>query len=506
VSERPGVVDLRDLEHRYMWQARKVDDFVAAAGLVVEARPTSRAFAPPRVLVLIAPFDAPERLERARPWLTDADHIVLVRDMRDDVPEDALRQYLDGVWVAATERLAGEALDWRDDATAREAIARATELAAALSPRAASPSPVNPDVELAMSPWVTWSGATFEPRRSTLSAQLAFVDDRPVILRAGAAPIDLGTLREHIQLSFVDAAVCGRVLTGGVEREQQHPGMQPFGIDPVHPTAWRGHRMAVYWSYVTETEVGFLSATDHEWPNGPAKKLWGYDDNHPISIALAPDATACALTFEHDVTIINNVPVGWHRAGDVDVAAFVPDLQRAAFYAMSPDLPFPASDDLLEEDNRELPPAFVLGPSPAFRYAIDLRYEVVRITGPHENAHGERIGGPDEGYAVFDANHTLVRRGTGRLLGGWFRYATIEDNGALWREDLATGERTHLGSSLRIICDDPEAEPVLLDAIREGRRDLGGLAVREVTGDFEVLPIPGTRNVIELTADRLRVI
>src|SRR4029079_7670212 len=101
-------------------------------------------------------------------------------------------------------------------------------------------------------------------------------------------------------------------------------------------------------------------------------------------------------------------------------------------------------DDLLEEDNRELSPVVVLGPDDAARYAVDLHDRVVRIAYAGTAEVAAIVGGPDAGYAVFDADHGIVRRAEGRLLGGWFRHATIEHDGWLWREDLATGRRTML--------------------------------------------------------------
>ena len=37
---RPGVVDLRDLEHRSSWEPRAIAPFLEATGLVVDATPT----------------------------------------------------------------------------------------------------------------------------------------------------------------------------------------------------------------------------------------------------------------------------------------------------------------------------------------------------------------------------------------------------------------------------------------------------------------------------------
>ena len=114
-------------------------------------------------------------------------------------------------------------------------------------------------------------------------------------------------------------------------------------------------------------------------------------------------------------------------------------------------------------------------------------------------------------FAVFVAKHQLVRRGAGVLLRGWFRFATVEDAGQLWREDLATGDRVALGSAARVECVDADVEAVVLDASREGRNDAvaelrARHATRAITAERTGIPIPGTRNVMEFRSDRLRII
>jgi hypothetical protein len=207
----------------------------------------------------------------------------------------------------------------------------------------------------------------------------------------------------------------------------------------------------------------------------------------------------------HDVLVTVGVPIGWHRAGRVDVAAFAGDPRRALFFAQTPEfIAERATADLLEDDdNRELAPVIVLGPDSAARYAVDFRNRVVRITKSEAGPVANIVGGPGEGYAVYDGHHQLVRREAGRLLGGWFRHATVEDDGKLWREDLATGERTLLGWATRVRCLDPEAEMVVQDAERGGQHDAAerlrrGSATQAIEGRLSTIAVPGTRNVIEI--------
>lgn len=409
-------------------------------------------------------------------------------------------------------------MEWRDHGDGgpcREAIARA--LARAAPARADDPAVASgpgghaQELELPASAWVEWTSEHPYDALACIAAQLVVREGRAALVDARGALVDLAAPTSPIVIGRADpSVVAGRPLASSADR------LTSCGFDPTHPVGWRGHRMAVYWSYVGARDVGFLSATDHDYPCGPAKKLWGYKDNDPVAVAVTPDADACAQRFEHDVLFTCNVPVAWHRAvnvdAHVDVAAFVDDPRRALFYAESEEWRGgEGSPDVLDEDNRDCPPAFVLGPGASARYAVDLRHRVVRITGTHDVAVGVVLGGPGDGYAVFDDEHRLVRRGTGLLLGGWYRHATVEDDGALWREDLATGRRTLLGHADRVRCVDESAEAVAQDAIREGRHDeaarlRAGQPCITIEGAVQVLAIPGTRNVLEIADRFLRVL
>jgi hypothetical protein len=102
-----------------------------------------------------------------------------------------------------------------------------------------------------------------------------------------------------------------------------------------------------------------------------------------------------------------------------------------------------------------------------------------------------------------------VRRATGRLLGGWWRWATVDDAGSYWREDLATGARTRLGPVDVAIADDPHIESIARDAAREGRHD-DAAQIRaghpSTRVDPIALAIPGTRNVLLVTPREIRVL
>ena len=529
---RPGVVDLRDLGSRNAWDPRKIARFVEAAGLVVGGE-TTRSFEPPPVLVLIAPYEHVQVVQRARPWLANTQHLVIVRDITEagTVPEDPeLVAIVENDWRETLAGLAAEVIDWsRDDTVCRDAVARAIERCAALGAAPPAPSTPAPAIrELATGPWseyVTdnrhWRGLV------GFTAQLLVRGEHPMLQTdAGGTLIDLGALPPSFALDFRirDAVVpAGTQLLPAPERSQRivRPGWTPLGFDPIHPVGWRGDRMSFYWSYVGRGDIGFLSASDHDYPCGPAKKLYGHADNDPIQILLAPTADACVARFEHDVMVTTSVPIPWTRAGAVDVAMFPRDPRRAVFFAQDPDNPGPHEPDFdpLDEDARDFVPNLVLGPDAATRYAIDLRFRVYRITRPPSDvtnagdADVTHVGGPHGGYAVCDADHRVVRRGSGRLLGGWYRWATIEDAGAYWREDLVTGERSRLGPVDFAICDDADTEALARDAFREGRHD-DATRIRAsypsraigTSDDVDVLAIPGTRNVLLVTARHVRVL
>ncbi|MGZ5452993.1 MAG: hypothetical protein ACXWHJ_02110 [Candidatus Aminicenantales bacterium] len=101
---------------------------------------------------------------------------------------------------------------------------------------------------------------------------------------------------------------------------------------------------------------------------------------------------------------------------------------RALFFAKTPaGVP---TEDLLDADAR---------------YAVDFSNTVYRVTSVKPGVGAvARVGGPRERFAVFNKEHQEVRRAGGRLLGGWWRWATVLEAGVYWREDLATGERRRI--------------------------------------------------------------
>ena len=453
-------------------------------------------------------------MRRAAGWLAETSHLVVVRDHRASPDLDPeLHELLDEEWQAAIAGLPAELVDWRTDADCHEALrrARAARHAHASSDVAVESEPATTAIELPVGPWTkfeiegrqVWRGAT------SFANQLAIVDGIPVLRTGSATAIELAAMPAHVAIASLEQ-IERDVFDANPERRRMLPGYIPLGVDPVHPIGWRGTRMHFDWHY----RGTYLSGSDRDWPCGPAKKLYGYADNEPVQVIMAPSASCFVGHFEHDVLLASSVPICWQAAGDLEIEAVAPDPLRAVFFAQDPDHGAPRDPDLepLDEDARDAAPALVLGPDDAARYAVDLSWRVYRIVRADNREGGvaTSIGGPGEGYAVFDAEHRLVRRGSGRLLGGWLEWATIEHAGHYWREHLSTGERRQLAPVDDKLCVATGFEAIARDAIREGRfADAQAIHDAHATigvGPCEVLAIPGTRNVLLVGRDHIRVV
>ncbi|HEU0030114.1 MAG TPA: hypothetical protein VFQ53_05760 [Kofleriaceae bacterium] len=505
---RPGIVDLRDLNGRFRHTALHIDRLVAAARLARSGDRHHR-FAPPQVVVAIA--SDPVMIEQRHAWLAEAERVVIVIDTNTDDGDRSAEIEAAGRGLPAVFAL------WTDDTSAREIVELAVAIAGELPARTEPPAPPFDDVHDAIElPPSSWCEVECDPR-AVWRGLVGFADQ---LLRRGDTAVltidpdghevDLASLPRALRILAARDVLWqheSRVPTPASRRARAlHPGWIPLGVDPVHPVGWRGDRMSCYWEY----RGSFLASTDGDYPCGPEKKLYGFSDNDPVQVTLAPDASAFVARFEHDVLVTSAVPIAWRPHGAVDVATFERDPHRAVLFAQDADDPGPREPDIdpLEGDARDLAPVVVLGPDDRARYAVDLRHLVYRITQPETgNAVAVAVGGPHAGYAVFDAEHRLVRRGDGRLVGGWVRWATIEHGGLYWREDLATGARVPIAVADRRVCIDPDAETVARDAILAQRFDhalqtYATHPVRTVGSTIEALAIPGTRNVLLVSTDK----
>ena len=479
------MVDLRDLGGRYAWHELKIGKLIQAAGLEPQG-PVKHRFGPPEVVVAVVAFEDMEQVERSRAWLHDAQRVLVLRRHDDDPVNDAeLRDYIEELWQEFATGFAVplELHDWRTETELRATLERAAELAQQLdaSPAAAI---ARPAVTLLPGPRFEWLprkyGDPFNFAQSLASG--LHLSPNGAVLHTEAASFQLATQTEAVEQDhfghYESVLPDGRRIVSQRTKEARNRwllGEQAFtvyghvtlGFDANHPVGWSGHRMFPYWLYLGKTGPGYLSCTDHDYPCGPSKKLYGYADNDPVRAELAPDASYVAFTFEHDVLVTSALPLRWRSAGALDVADFTRDPERTAIFVHDPESPF--TSDLLAEDARDRPPVVVLGPSTSARYAVDLSGHTYRIAGttPNEGRVVE-VGGPEPCFAVFDVHHELARKASGQLVGGASGHALVLDAGSYFREELGSGQRSPLGSI--------EGTPVC------------------------AVPVPGTCNVVLITS------
>jgi hypothetical protein len=489
MAGRAGVVDLRDLGSRYAWDELKIAGLIRAAGLEPQG-PVKQRFGPPEVVVAVVAFEDMEQVERSRAWLQDAQRVLVLRRHDEEPIADAeLRDYVEELWqeLATGFAVPLELHDWRTEADLRGTLKHAAELAEQLDASPAS-APPRPAITLPPGPRFEWLPRQYgDPLNfaQALASGLRLASTGAV-LDTETATFQLATQTEAIQqdrFGFFDSALPdGRRVVRERSKEGRTRwllGEQAFtaygdvalGFDVNHPVGWTGHRMFLYWLYLGQTGPGYLSCTDHDYPCGPSKKLYGYADNDPVRAELAADASYVAFTFEHDVLLTSALPIRWRSAGALDVADFQRDLERTALFVHDPESPF--TTDLLDEDARDRPPVVVLGPSPSARYAVDLSAPTYRIAGATPNeARVVIVGGPEPYFAVFNTQHELSRKASGQLLGGASGHALVLDGGSYFREELGCGQRTPLGSA--------EGAPVC------------------------AVPVPGTCNVVLVTSQDSR--
>ena len=453
---RIGLVDLRDLASRYAWHGLKITPALSDAELE-PAGPAEARFEPPDVVLAIVPYSGEELVHASRAWLEDAAHVFVLRVPGEPFDDPEVERHAEEQWraLALSFTVRVELADYRSPADLRAAVARAQATAAELDERSPPPAPPSPR-ELARS-----------PRFELVTSARPIFDERSVIawsLLAGPGEPALDSAHGVVSLEKPPPVVTledrrgtrsrlpdGRLL----ERQGRSPwriddrnvtvyGHLALGFAPHHHVGWTGVRMMVFWVYVGKRDVGVLSASDHDFPCGPSKKLYGYEDNDPVRVDLAPDLSFVAYHFEHDVLLTSAIPISWRKAGPLEVADFPRDPRRAVFFVRDED---DGRTDLLDEDVRSHAPVIVLGNSPAIRYALDLGGSTYRIDGTAPNqGTAVHVGGPETAFGVFDVEHRLVRRGSGRLLGGSHGVATVLEHGELHRERLTTGARTPLGS------------------------------------------------------------
>ncbi len=431
---------------------------------------------PPPRLVLVLRALALSRVLDSVPWLRLARHLVVVFDASDEpAPDPELRELVDLELQELRDQLGNVVAVLRVQGDRDATIVRALQQLQALPDgpwplwTPALPRPAGPS-----GPWLPWS----PPRWNTayppdpdhalrsLAAHLHVHDGVPCWLdpdrgerldllggertpvpearvvgdtyRPAAVTPDgtawLTSVREGLRTTF---RLGERTATGGWGRA--------IGIDPSGRVAWAGGRCIYHWRLLLDGVPALWMPYSHDWPCGHGKKLYGFEDNDPLWVHLAPDASACLSVYEHDALVTPGLPLHWRDLGSHVVGERSRGEPRALLYEHSEaDDAYPADPSVGDEDARDRAPVVTLGPSDALRYVVGLEGPTWRLRGEV----GERLGSGG-GWVVYDAGHTPVHRGTGRLLAGWDRWVVVLEDGQLRREDLVDGRGTGLGPAQR---------------------------------------------------------
>ncbi len=457
-----GVVHLRDLVDRSRWDLRKLPAFLDRLG----GRPGQlevSSLTPPRRLIVLSRADELELWPQFRCWLSQAQELHLALCYNEPLPpstRDALERevltLLAGLPIVRLEH-------WEKGAPAPPTLTALLQESAFGLPQPSALPPSNRrlpagewtdlprnlmgDPELMWPRWICQREGRpalyYPPQGQFLDLTSGQWSD-PVAPRTDSLNMAVWPDGERLISSNQAGHYSVLDLDSRALRLFQGPRGAPIGIWPGGRVGWSGHRARFSWLTFDGSEGGLLSAGDHDWPGGHEKKQYGYLDNEPCWIHLSPINDAYLSVYQKDAVISQTLPVGWSLMDGAWAALAEPasDPTRALFFVHDGGSGLGDPDEAEDGDAREARPVIALGPDPTCRYALDLSRPVYRVVGPTV-CPVERES--DERFAVFDAYHQPVRRGQGRLLGGWGRWLTVLDQGRLWSEETASGERHDLG-------------------------------------------------------------
>ncbi|NVB39858.1 hypothetical protein G6O69_18590 [Pseudenhygromyxa sp. WMMC2535] len=494
---RIGLIFLDDLCAFAPWISDRAPSWAASRELDGPLLPPT--FAPPPVLVVVARSLTWARLEDAAPWLAEADALILVVDPRDDpghdeddpelrelagIEREQLRAQLGALPLEFVDVSPAQPLEQAIDAALTLARARASSCTRSWPTLAPTPT-FEPTTASEAGPWIAWTPPgwrrpiceTNEALRH-LAAGLGHGDGRPFFLDGLAGVrVDLRTgAREHID-GLAGSAQPGWPIAaapGGGWLDQRrapgdarpswtlhrlgHPAQacgggwgRAIAIDPGGRVAWTGGRCHFDWRVITARGPAWWTASSHDWPCGHAKKLYGFENNEPLTVQLAADLGACASTYEHDSLLTPGLPLRWRELGELCLAERARGEPRALLFVRADgEDGFPGDPMQADEDARDAFAPLSLGPSPALRYVVGLEAPTYRLAGGAVERLGPTRAGAAE-WIVCDAEHRVVHRAPGRMLAGWGPWLVIQHNAQLWRVDLRTRAQTPLGPSGRPI-------------------------------------------------------
>jgi hypothetical protein len=457
-----GIVHVDDLADVRPWAERRIDRVLERLGAWLTTEVWSQ-LEPPGGLVVVVRSESVDALRSRIRWIARARAVAVVVDWHESQAGDGMRAGLEAELAAMADGvpLVG-ILHWSaaNPAAFSEAILRVAR--ADPVPRR-EPARAPKDVAARPGPWIQLPDPdVFRHRPGLLAAALCFREGRPALvdMRAGRAidlhsgevarigapmsthfwAVDLDGRRALVRSAEPPVRTDLIDLAGGRPVATYEGLGVPIGFDPLGGHAWAGGRCIFDWLWAMDGELGMLTRCEHDWPCGHAKKQYGYLDNDPLWVHVAADRGAYLSMYEKDAVIASHVPLRWVRwtAVSVQRTEVRDDPLRALFYAREPDGRM--DQEAIEEDARDTRPVMTLGPDDAMRYALDLRHLVVRVQGDTAT----EVGGPEAAYAAFDAQHRLVRKSPGRLLGGWGGWLTVLDHEHLFRSPIGTGARRFL--------------------------------------------------------------
>jgi hypothetical protein len=439
-----GVLDIRDLAS-CEWPAKHLPLLLEPLGLP-RGSGSYQGFLPPDRLVVLAPADRPELVQSHLPWLARAATVLLVLDFEGQAPDAGLLELVDALWGELCGALGNVEARLSVNPGPSGVLAVALDRAMELGPAPLrTPPPVPAQREWPAGPWLAAAG---DLRPESLAPLLCAPASGPAIsagatlrclLEPGDSPLEVPSARMAVSS---DGRL--RLTSSGALLPLDQPipagpfSCRPVGFDPVHPVVITGRRMVFTWNFFADGAVSPMCPSVHSWPCGHARKMWDSANNRPVAVAVAPDGSAYVSTFGYDTLISSAVPMCWRHVGELLVADWPPDPKLDPLRALLFCTTESSWGDPMKAwgmEYRGFPPVIVLGPAAGCRYAVDLSWPTYRVRGER----CERLEG--SGYAVYDAEHALVRRGEGQLLGGWFRWATVLHDGALWRQALGPAER-----------------------------------------------------------------
>lgn len=214
-----------------------------------------------------------------------------------------------------------------------------------------------------------------------------------------------------------------------------------IAVEPSGRLAWTGGRSSFRWHVILDEGPVIWTPSNHSWPDGHAKKLYGYEDNEPLWVHLAPDSSMCLSVYEHDVLVAPAPPIRWRQGRSIAIAERTRGGPRALFFVRTDALDgYPADPAAGDEDARDQRAMVCLGSSDDRRYTVGFSKPTWRLI----NKTAELLGGPTNAWVVYNSCHEPVLAGRGRLLSGWHRWIVFAEDQELIRLDLETEEATRL--------------------------------------------------------------